>query len=1210
MNKKLLLIWTFLLFFVMGMSAAEKSAVIKFKDTGTASDNKNSTTEQANLIAEGSELIKSFSASGKLYQAQTGYGIKFGNSNSGGNITITLVNTYKPSKIIANVAGYSTSENSFTINGTELTELSKKPSFIDKEIAYDGNTEVNEIAISTKKRGYITSVTIVYDDENGIVTSACATPTIAGTTPFVGSTTVTLACETADAKIYYTLNGDEPTAESTAYAEPFTIEATTTVKAIAIKGADKSSVATKEFVATPIVANVAALNALEDKSIFSFGGETTVVANPESRYLYLKDETGYTLVYGAPETADLEVGQHIAANWTGSVNVYNKLFEAVPSSSLTAVADVKDEVVYDELTPADIKAENMNKVGVLKNVAYYVIKPTDGKAKDSYEFETEDGTIVKGYDQFSKNLEYATPGDVFDVVGAIGVYGDNVQFWPISVTRIPQVQDIEGTAQNGSDLSVVVSMLKDDIVEAGDKVGSIYLTLASGGEFKITQPIEANGSVLIMTDGEEPATIDASALEGAFIQMGEPSVDADANGFFPIDNVLISNVNIKGLNAQLFYANKQKVLIDQLNFISSVAHVNGGSKTIFDTNGGGVIGTLNIQNSTIYANPQNTGALYSSQSGQKATEAGLETQTIAIQNSTLYNIAYNKNVNSHRQANQKWLAYILKNSLILDCGKEGQFVKGLNQGQSGTNPVWDIDNNSFLRTVDGNIVDQSAMETTGDADEPVKNSVADYTTFKDLANGDFTIEAGSLQAKMKVGDPRWLVEYDATMAHPINIVLNPETDTDLAVALNEAKQNVDKIGSITINLAADAKYTVSAPLEAVGEFSLTGVKENPATIDASANNGAFLQMSATPDEATLGTGEFYHVKGYVNISNVNIDNVKGQLVYDNNVKYCVENLTIDNCKVSLASDEATGINGNAVVYFKGGFANTLSVSNSTFWNTGASDAKYFVQYNNGGRADRAGYEYSFVIFQNNTFHNVAVKGQWANYSGFAGQKCSSFIVTDNIFSNCGNEQIARRILGGRNASSYAEGMVTFKNNTYMTKAVSDDNTETTTFENVATYDESGTVIEMDPMFKDAANADFTLGASTKQAKLKTGDPRWLVDFVAEDVTNAKAALLAEIQKATQLLGDADTETDEAAKALKDAIDKAQNTYDNSEFNSELEKALEELKAAEDAYNTSAISNVNSDNVNAGAWYTLQGVKVEKPVKGNIYLHNGKKVVLK
>lgn len=76
-----------------------------------------------------------------------------------------------------------------------------------------------------------------------------ATPTI---TPnggeFEESQEVTLACETADANIYYTLNGDEPTTESTLYENAFTLSETATVKAIAVKeGMNNSAVAEATF---------------------------------------------------------------------------------------------------------------------------------------------------------------------------------------------------------------------------------------------------------------------------------------------------------------------------------------------------------------------------------------------------------------------------------------------------------------------------------------------------------------------------------------------------------------------------------------------------------------------------------------------------------------------------------------------------------------------------------------------------------------------------------------------------------------------------------------------------------------------------------------------------------------------------------------------------------------------------------------------------
>lgn len=77
-------------------------------------------------------------------------------------------------------------------------------------------------------------------------TPSVAAPVISGTTPFQTSTSVTMSAESG-AEIHYTLNGSIPTAASSLYSSAITLNATTTVKAIAIKDGVTSSVATKMF---------------------------------------------------------------------------------------------------------------------------------------------------------------------------------------------------------------------------------------------------------------------------------------------------------------------------------------------------------------------------------------------------------------------------------------------------------------------------------------------------------------------------------------------------------------------------------------------------------------------------------------------------------------------------------------------------------------------------------------------------------------------------------------------------------------------------------------------------------------------------------------------------------------------------------------------------------------------------------------------------
>jgi len=101
--------------------------------------------------------------------------------------------------------------------------------------------------------GYLTSIVINYKTGTPdtysaycttVVAAAVEKPAITVTSPFNFSTEVSMSCETGGATIYYTLDGTEPTSGSTEYSAPFDINATTTIKAIAIKGLDESGVTT------------------------------------------------------------------------------------------------------------------------------------------------------------------------------------------------------------------------------------------------------------------------------------------------------------------------------------------------------------------------------------------------------------------------------------------------------------------------------------------------------------------------------------------------------------------------------------------------------------------------------------------------------------------------------------------------------------------------------------------------------------------------------------------------------------------------------------------------------------------------------------------------------------------------------------------------------------------------------------------------------
>ena len=82
--------------------------------------------------------------------------------------------------------------------------------------------------------------------DGGSQSSSLASPTISGNTQFTDSTQVSMSGPDG-AEIHYTTDGSTPTAESSLYSEAFTLSATTTVKAIAIKDGQSSEVVSKVF---------------------------------------------------------------------------------------------------------------------------------------------------------------------------------------------------------------------------------------------------------------------------------------------------------------------------------------------------------------------------------------------------------------------------------------------------------------------------------------------------------------------------------------------------------------------------------------------------------------------------------------------------------------------------------------------------------------------------------------------------------------------------------------------------------------------------------------------------------------------------------------------------------------------------------------------------------------------------------------------------
>lgn len=284
-------------------------------------------------------------------------------------------------------------------------------------------------------------------------------------------------------------------------------------------------------------------------------------------------------------------------------------------------------------------------------------------------------------------------------------------------------------------------------------------------------------------------------------------------------------------------------------------------------------------------------------------------------------------------------------------------------------------------------------------------------------------------------------------------------------------------------------YGEKGSIEYCGGFTLKYLN-----LDCTASSKPVLAFSANPPAEILDTDHNNHhqITDPTTIQNCHIYGVKGMVLYDNKVKYCLKTFLMDNTLLHLESVKME--NGSVFyIYDGGGFVCDFTMTNTTVWNTGESDQKYLIRYNNSGRCDRAGYTSNSINFYNCTMYNIAKSGQMCNHGGFDGQKTSNYHVHNNIFVDCGNKQVPRRIIGRR-----AEGAEqTFLNNTYCTYENgvatfelegAPDSVEGAKME----YDNSHTALQTDPAFVDAANGNFT-PAGAQQVSLKTGDLRWFND---------------------------------------------------------------------------------------------------------------------
>ena len=458
--------------------------------------------------------------------------------------------------------------------------------------AYQAAGNVYTLKITSNHNTQISKINIYKKVSADDVNQPVITP---ATGVYTEAQEVSMTCSTTGATIYYTTDGTDPSANNgTEYTESFTVSTTTTVKAIAIKGAKSSNIS--ESVIT--IPAKPALPWSEDWSEYSANDKPST-NNP----YYSEDSGGNTKIYTGSMSAGGEEPELLVAKTTGSFTIteidlsslggeaatlallYNTNSKSLAVTTTTENVTIGDAINTTDKTykrniiiPAGTTTLNLtfsNSTGSnarLDNLSLVISsapkEPTFSPAAGTYD-EAQSVTITTETD--GATIKYSTDGENYSVYTG-----------PISVS---ETTTITAYAEKDGEESAKVSA-RYDITVAITSISGLNEAAAAGGStgqsitynFTDVNVVYVNENYNYITDGTNNALLFGSDLGLKAGDKVSGTLTGVAKTYSTLPEIAVNSINITSQTADAYTPAAATVTVDQLaNNVNNYIKIEGAT---------------------------------------------------------------------------------------------------------------------------------------------------------------------------------------------------------------------------------------------------------------------------------------------------------------------------------------------------------------------------------------------------------------------------------------------------------------------------------------------------------------------------------------------------------------------------------------------------------------------------------------------------------